>query len=143
MGSLLSILGIVLLLGTVYLALKNYISRSPLDNIPGPPSAHWLHGKETSHRSLVRTLIFDNHHRELQAILLSHRMGLLFPSQPQLWPGCEVSRDARSTERLLRLRHIEAHLLAHRLDVSTYTTLWHWPVLLLKTSTSTKRRQSF
>ncbi|EPS94814.1 hypothetical protein FOMPIDRAFT_1026052 [Fomitopsis schrenkii] len=47
MGSLLSVLGIVLLLGTSYVLLKvleNYFGRSPLDNIPGPPSGHWMDG---------------------------------------------------------------------------------------------------
>ncbi|KAI0721447.1 cytochrome P450 [Fomitopsis betulina] len=44
MGSLLSVLGIVLLLGTGYMALTSYFSHSPLDNIPGPPSDHWIHG---------------------------------------------------------------------------------------------------
>ncbi|EPS93818.1 hypothetical protein FOMPIDRAFT_1135460 [Fomitopsis schrenkii] len=44
MGSLFSVLGIVLLLGAGYVALTSYFSRSPLDNIPGPPSDHWMHG---------------------------------------------------------------------------------------------------
>ncbi|EPS93813.1 hypothetical protein FOMPIDRAFT_1055630 [Fomitopsis schrenkii] len=47
MGSLLSALRIVLLLGTSYVLLKvltRYFGRSPLDNIPGPPSGHWLDG---------------------------------------------------------------------------------------------------
>ena len=55
MGTLLSILGFLLLLGTGYVALKNYFSRSPLDNIPGPPSGHWMHGKVASHGSIIGT----------------------------------------------------------------------------------------
>ncbi|KZT66919.1 cytochrome P450 [Daedalea quercina L-15889] len=47
MGILLSVLRVVALLGTAYVllkALKNYLGRSPLDNIPGPPSGHWMKG---------------------------------------------------------------------------------------------------
>ncbi|KAH9929191.1 cytochrome P450 [Fomitopsis serialis] len=47
MGLLLSVLRVVALLGTAYVlfnVLKNYFSRSPLDNIPGPPSGHWFKG---------------------------------------------------------------------------------------------------
>ncbi|KAH9929175.1 cytochrome P450 [Fomitopsis serialis] len=47
MGLLFSVLRVVALLGTAYVlfnVLKNYFGRSPLDNIPGPPSGHWLNG---------------------------------------------------------------------------------------------------
>lgn len=54
MGSLFSVLGIVLLLGAGYVALTSYFSRSPLDNIPGPPSDHWMHGKCHMNAFLVR-----------------------------------------------------------------------------------------
>ena len=49
MGALLSVLRLVALLATAYVVLKvlkNYITRSPLDNIPGPPSAHWMKGTD-------------------------------------------------------------------------------------------------
>ncbi|TFY57863.1 hypothetical protein EVJ58_g6767 [Rhodofomes roseus] len=47
MGILLSVLRVIALLGTAYVLLKvlqNYLGRSPLDNIPGPPSGHWMKG---------------------------------------------------------------------------------------------------
>ncbi|EPT02236.1 hypothetical protein FOMPIDRAFT_1022896 [Fomitopsis schrenkii] len=47
MGALLSVLRLVALLATAYVllnVLKNYVTQSPLDNIPGPPSAHWMKG---------------------------------------------------------------------------------------------------
>ncbi|KAI0721435.1 cytochrome P450 [Fomitopsis betulina] len=49
MGSMLSILVFVLLLGTSYALRKilvKYFERSPLDNIPGPPSSSWLMVKD-------------------------------------------------------------------------------------------------
>ena len=47
MGALFSVLRLVALLATAYVLLKvlrNYVTRSPLDNIPGPSSAHWMKG---------------------------------------------------------------------------------------------------
>ncbi|KZT66921.1 cytochrome P450 [Daedalea quercina L-15889] len=47
MGILLSVLRVVALLGTAYVlfkALQSYLGHSPLDNIPGPPSGHWMNG---------------------------------------------------------------------------------------------------
>ena len=52
MGALLSVLRLVALLSTAYVLLKvlrNYVTRSPLDNIPGPPSAHWMKGMTHVH----------------------------------------------------------------------------------------------
>ena len=49
MGGLLSVVGVVVLLGAGYVLLKvltNYYGRSPLDNIPGPPSGSWIDGKQ-------------------------------------------------------------------------------------------------
>lgn len=49
MGGLLSILGTALLLSVSYVMMKflrSYFSRSPLDNIPGPPAHSWLRGKQ-------------------------------------------------------------------------------------------------
>lgn len=60
MGSLLSVLGIVLLLGTSYVLLKvleNYFGRSPLDNIPGPPSGHWMDGKHRVETASARSVL--------------------------------------------------------------------------------------
>lgn len=51
MGVALSVLRIavlVLLVGAVYVVLRllrNYVVRSPLDNIPGPPRGHWMTGE--------------------------------------------------------------------------------------------------
>ena len=48
MGNLLSIIGLVLLVGATYVLLKlvkNYFGRSPFDNIPGPPPDNWIDGE--------------------------------------------------------------------------------------------------
>ncbi|EPS98332.1 hypothetical protein FOMPIDRAFT_41436 [Fomitopsis schrenkii] len=50
MGIFLSVLRVaafVVLVGAAYIVisiLKNYVVRSPLDNIPGPPRGHWMSG---------------------------------------------------------------------------------------------------
>lgn len=89
MGSSLSILGIVLLLGTVYVlrkVLANYLEQSPLDNIPGPPAASWLNGKHLHPTTLLWWAEMTDGNRALQAALRPVRVGFLCRSQPQLRP---------------------------------------------------------
>lgn len=60
MGIALSVLRVVALaalVGAAYIVLKiarNYVVRSPLDNIPGPPSDHWIKG---GHHTRLHKLI--------------------------------------------------------------------------------------
>ena len=45
--SILRVAALAVLVGTAYIVLKilkNYVVRSPLDNIPGPPRGHWANG---------------------------------------------------------------------------------------------------
>lgn len=83
MGTLLSVLGVVVLLGTGYVLLKvltNYFGRSPLDNIPGPPCGDWMEGKHGPN-ALSTHSEYSSQNREFLAIVLPYRMGLLFASE--------------------------------------------------------------
>lgn len=106
MGGLLSVPATVLLLGAGYVLLKvliNYLARSPLDNIPGPPSSHWLDGERHMETAVCATLICGGD-RKFQSTLLSYRVGLLSSCDPQLRPCLQVLWPARSTECSFILR---------------------------------------
>lgn len=101
MGALLSVLRLVALLATAYVllnVLKNYVTQSPLDNIPGPPSAHWMKGAE--HVSYSLHTSSDARYREPGPVVQSCRVGLHAWPWPQVRIGCQVAWHVRGEEPL-------------------------------------------